>query len=130
MHTGQEFSGCVVICESTDGGQRFRLTEPTCRFACNSCPCTQSREDQIDQAAIPAGGVGLANQAQMVYRHRGMVMMAGSPQWLRLDTHRTGCRNGYLAFTGFRAACPYAAIGAPPFSVDEHSAWSVDRRGL
>ncbi|MCL4833132.1 MAG: hypothetical protein KJZ86_11865 [Caldilineaceae bacterium] len=112
-----EFPGCVVIYESTDGGQRFRLTEPTCRFACNSCPCT-IEEDQIDQQQYPRV-VWDGSQAQMVYEHRGMVMMAESPDGYAWTP------TGQVAGTGiwhywFQRCLPYAAIGPHPFSVDEH----------
>lgn len=111
------FPGCVVIYQSDDEGRNFRLTDPTCRFGCNSCPCTVE-EDNIDQQQYPQvawdGG-----QVQMVYEHRGMVMMAESADgyaWTPV---------GQVAGTGiwhywFQNCPDDASIGLHPYSADEH----------
>ena len=59
------FPGCVTLWKSYDGGRHFVLENPTCLFACASCPCENSR-DHVAQQQYPR--VAFApDQAYMVY---------------------------------------------------------------
>lgn len=75
------FPGCVVIYESEDGGQTFRLPDPpTCLIACRQCPC-DVESDHIVQQQYPRV-VFAEGQAWMVYEYLGRVMLRTSPDGL------------------------------------------------
>ncbi len=43
------FPGCVTLWTSRDGGRHFTLDNPTCLFACASCPCDPGRDHTAQQ---------------------------------------------------------------------------------
>lgn len=59
------FPGCTTLWKSHDGGLHFTLEEPVCLFACESCPCSNSR-DHIAQQQYPRVAFA-ADQAYLVY---------------------------------------------------------------
>ena len=43
------FPGCTTLWHSLDAGQTFTLTQPTCLFPCQSCPCDNKRDHTAQQ---------------------------------------------------------------------------------
>lgn len=61
-----EFPGCMTTWQSTDGGNNFSLTAPTCAIACDSCPCVDSR-DHITAQQYPRIAVADDGMMYLMY---------------------------------------------------------------
>jgi hypothetical protein len=77
----------VTVWKSHDGGLQFALEEPTCLFACNSCPCDSSR-DHVGQQQYPRISQQ-SNQIYLVYEHGAYVYLRtsedGGENWSELE---------------------------------------------
>jgi hypothetical protein len=81
------FPGCTTLWRSTDGGRSFRLDDPVCLFACNSCPCVPGREgDQIDLQQYPRVFF-TADQGYLIYESGGYVYLRTSADGLNWSPH-------------------------------------------
>jgi len=77
-----EYPGCVTRWISLDGGRTFRLSEPRCLLACNSCPCDVN--DHTAQQQYPRVARAEDGTFFMVYEYGAQTFITHSAdgiQW-------------------------------------------------